>query len=394
MPASLRRARTTGGQRVTNVELFFDLVYVFAVTQLSHYLLAHLTLAGALQDGLLLVMVWALWAYTTWATNWLEPDRIPVRVLLMALMLGSLVMSAELPRAFAGGGLVVGVAYAAMQIGRSAFAAWALTGPLRRNYQRILSWCCVSGALAVAGGLAGHWAREALWLAAVLVDLAGGRVGFWTPGLGRTPTAEWDIEGGHFAERCQGFILIALGESLVVTGATLTRLLAGPLAAPHARVAPTVAAFAVAFVGILGLWWLYFDRSLPLDPPDHGRGHHRDRGRRRDRAVRPAAAGHRARGVADPGRDLPLHRRPRRVQGGGVRAAVLDPDGRAGRDGPARAGRSARHRAGPERLRGRGGDRRGGGRPARGPSRRPPRRVILVRSPSRARHAQGSVMTG
>jgi low temperature requirement protein LtrA len=261
MPASLRRARTTGGQRVTNVELFFDLVYVFAVTQLSHYLLAHLTLAGALQDGLLLVMVWALWAYTTWATNWLEPDRIPVRVLLMALMLGSLVMSAELPRAFAGGGLVVGVAYAAMQIGRSAFAAWALTGPLRRNYQRILSWCCVSGALAEAGGLAGHGAREALWLAAVLVDLAGSRVGFWTPGLGRTPTAEWDIEGGHFAERCQGFILIALGESLVVTGATLTRLLAGPLAAPHARVAPTVAAFAVAFVGILGLWWLYFDRS-------------------------------------------------------------------------------------------------------------------------------------
>ena len=93
------------------------------------------------------------------------------------------------------------------------------------------------------------------------VDLAGGLAGFWTPGLSRSSTQEWDIEGGHFAERCQAFILIALGESIVVIGATLARLLAGPLAGPHARAAPSIMAFVLAFVGSVGLWWIYFDRS-------------------------------------------------------------------------------------------------------------------------------------
>jgi low temperature requirement protein LtrA len=256
----LRRERS-GPARVTNVELFFDLVYVFAVTQLSHYLLGHLTLVGALQCGLLLVMVWLLWAYTTWVTNWLDPAQIPVRLLLLALMLVSLAMSAGLPEAFTDGGLLVGAAYAVMQVGRSAFAVWGLRGtPLGRNFQRILAWCCLSGGLALAGGLV-PGARAALWLAAVAVDLAGGVAGFYTPGLGRSQTQDWDIAGGHFAERCQGFILIALGESIVVTGATLARLLAGPLAAPHASAGPAVAAFVVAFVGSAGMWWLYFDRS-------------------------------------------------------------------------------------------------------------------------------------
>ena len=158
----LRRQRTDGPSRVTNVELFFDLVYVFAVTQLSHYLLAHQTVTGGLQAGLLLVMVWLLWAYTTWVTNWLDPEQTPVRLLLLGLMLVSLVMSAGLPEAFTDGGVLVGGAYAVMQIGRSVFAVWALRGgPQRRNYERILCWCCVSGALAVVGGLAGPDAREA-----------------------------------------------------------------------------------------------------------------------------------------------------------------------------------------------------------------------------------------
>ena len=279
------RERGEGRSPVTNIELFFDLVYVFAVTQLSHYLLDHLTVAGALQGAVLLAMVWQLWAYTTWVTNWLDPDRFPVRLLLLALMVISLVMSAALQSAFTDSGLLVGCSYAVMQIGRSIFALWALRGhPLAVNFQRILAWCCVSGALAVAGGLTtGELPRALLWLAAVGVDLLGGAVGFWTPGLGSTPTRAWSIEGGHFAERCQGFILIALGESIVVTGATLAGLLAGPLARPGAQHAPTIAAFGVAFVGSAALWWLYFDRSAAdaarliaasADPGRLGRSYH------------------------------------------------------------------------------------------------------------------------
>jgi low temperature requirement protein LtrA len=249
----LLRGRTGAG-RVTNVELFFDLVYVFAVTQLSHFLLGHTTIAGALQTALLLTMVWLLWVYTTWVTNWLDPERIAVRLLLLGLVLASLVMSAALPAAFGARGLAVGAAYAVMQIGRSIFTVLALRGqPLQRNFERILSWCLVSGALAVAGGLTGGNTRALLWVGAVGIDLLGGAAGFYTPGLGRSTTQDWTIEGGHFAERCQGFILIALGESIVVIGATL--------AAKTAITGAEIGAFLTAVIGSAGLWWLYFDRS-------------------------------------------------------------------------------------------------------------------------------------
>jgi low temperature requirement protein LtrA len=259
--AGLLRDRSRDS-RVTNIELFFDLVYVFAVTQLSHHMLGDPTLRGALQSALLWAMVWLAWAYTTWVTNWMDPDTSELRILLIALMLVSLAMSAALPRAFTGtallsAGLVVGCAYAVQQVGRSAFMVVAPRGPasrpLRRNYQRILAWCVLSGTLAVAGGLIHGWGRDLLWLLAVATDVTGGLLGFRTPWLGRSLTSDWTIEGGHFAERCQAFILIALGESIVITGATMSGM---------ARVsAATVAAFVVAFVGSVALWWLYFDRS-------------------------------------------------------------------------------------------------------------------------------------
>jgi low temperature requirement protein LtrA len=244
----------SGLQRVTNIELFFDLVYVFAVTQLSHYLIGHPTVAGALQTGLLLVMIWLVWAYTTWVTNWLDPERMAVRLLLVVLMLVSLAMSASLPRAFEDLGLWVGGCYAIQQIGRSVFMVIALRGhALQANFARILAWCVLSGALAVAGGFAHGSARGLLWLLAVGVDLVGGAVGFYTPGLGRSRTSDWTIEGGHLAERCQAFILIALGESIVLIGATL--------AGQKSPTAANVTGFVVAFAGSVALWWLYFDQS-------------------------------------------------------------------------------------------------------------------------------------
>jgi low temperature requirement protein LtrA len=130
----------------------------------------------------------------------------------------------------------------------------ALRGhPLEANFQRILAWCVVSSALALAGGLAHGNTRILLWLGSVCVDLLGGVVGFATPGLGRSRTSDWTIEGGHFAERCQAFILIALGESIVIIGATLTDV--------KPVTAASVASFVVAFAGSVALWWLYFDQS-------------------------------------------------------------------------------------------------------------------------------------
>src|SRR6267378_8321335 len=133
--------------RVTYAELFFDLVFVFAVTQISHTLLAHFTPLGAVQVTLLFLAVWWVWVYTTWVTNWLDPELTPVRILLFLLMLGGLVLSTSIPTAFETRGLWFASAYAAMQVGRTLF--WLLSIPpsrtaVRRNAIRILVWLCAS----------------------------------------------------------------------------------------------------------------------------------------------------------------------------------------------------------------------------------------------------------
>ncbi len=199
-------------------------------------------------------MVWLVRVCTTWVTNWLDPQRIPVRLMLVALMLGSLVWSAGLPQAFEGRGLWVGATYAAMQVGRSLFAVAGLAGErLHRNFARILAWCLLSGSLALLGGSADGAVRVGLWIAAVAVDLLGGAVGYYTPGLGRCTTTDWTISVSHMAERCQAFVLIALGESVVVIGGKLSDL--------DELTGMEVGAFLATFIGVVAFWWVYFDRS-------------------------------------------------------------------------------------------------------------------------------------
>src|SRR5438128_2808084 len=107
--------------RVTYAELFFDLVFVFAVTQISHTLLGRLTPLGLAQTTLLFLSIWWVWVYTAWITNWLNPELTPVRVLLFFLMLGGLVLSTSIPSAFESRGLWFAAAYAATQVGRTLF---------------------------------------------------------------------------------------------------------------------------------------------------------------------------------------------------------------------------------------------------------------------------------
>src|ERR1700731_2315341 len=132
--------------RVTYAELFFDLVFVYAVTQISHTLLGRFTPLGAIQVTLLFLAVWWVWVYTTWITNWLNPELTPVRILLFLLMLGGLVLSTSIPTAFEGRGLWFAIAYATMQVGRTLF--WLVSTPpqtlARLNAVRILVWLAMS----------------------------------------------------------------------------------------------------------------------------------------------------------------------------------------------------------------------------------------------------------
>ena len=253
--SGLLRERAAGSHgKVTNIELFFDLVFVYAVTQLSHTLLHDLSLIGAAHVLLLFLAVWWVWIFTGWVTNWLDPDRIAVRALMLALTFAGLLLSASVPEAFAERGLLFAGAYVTMQVGRSLFMVWALhragLASQRINFVRIMLWLSVAGACWLVGAWQDGTPRFLCWIAALGIEYLGPAAYFYVPGLGRSSTADWDIEGGHFAERCSLFVIIALGESLVVTGSSF---------AASSAIADTAPAFVAAFLGCVAMWWIYFD---------------------------------------------------------------------------------------------------------------------------------------
>ena len=132
--------------------------------------------------------VWGAWIYTIWATNWLDPERAPVRLVLTIVMLLSLVMSSAIPRAFGEYGLVFALAYVALQIGRTAHTAWA-KGEWARggstNMTRAMLYFVASAPLWIAGGL-DPGRRLVWWAAALAIEAAGPMLMFAVPGLGRS----------------------------------------------------------------------------------------------------------------------------------------------------------------------------------------------------------------
>ncbi|MBN9318814.1 MAG: low temperature requirement protein A [Caulobacterales bacterium] len=259
MSDRLLRARGGGHEagRVTYVELFFDLVFVFAITQLSHTLLHDSSPKGWLETGILLLGVWWQWIDTAWVTNWLNPERRPVRVALLALMLASLVISTSLPTAFTDRAVVFGLAYGLTHIARSAFMLWAghSNRPVRGTFIRLLIWHLIIAAAWAFGAFTDEHTRLWVWGGAILFESCGALAGFWLPFIGRAHSADWNVEGAHLAERCALFIIIALGESILSTGASAAGLASTPL---------NWTAFAVAFLGSVAMWWIYFSNVVEL----------------------------------------------------------------------------------------------------------------------------------
>jgi low temperature requirement protein LtrA len=250
----IRYTRTGEGERrATYFELFFDLVYVFGVTQLSHHLVVHLTWTGAAQTMFLLVVVYWAWNYTTWMANWFDPEVAAVRLVLAFVMLASLLMAVAIPEGFGDHAMLFAVSYCALQVVRNAFVvAVTPAGVFHRLFEQILAWSLLSVPLWVGGALADGGARWGWWLGALAMDLTGPLVRFWLPSLGRTPMGGWAIDPGHFAERFQLFVIIVLGESIVVTGATASEV---------GLTASVAVALGLAFVSSVALWWLYFGET-------------------------------------------------------------------------------------------------------------------------------------
>ena len=242
---------------VTPLELFFDLVYVFAIGQLSHHLLAHVDVRTGAETLIMALAVFYAWYMTAWGANWLDPDRLPVRALLVGLMFASLLMSVAIPDAFDGRAWLFVTGYLLLQIGRSAFLIVALRGrALSEHFVNVLVWELLAGVLWVAGAIVDADARLVLWGLAVVVTYGGAWAVHWLPGRGqRVGVGETEIAGGHLIERFRLFFLILLGETVLTAGTaftdepfTLERLLA----------------LALGFTATVALWWCYFQRAEPI----------------------------------------------------------------------------------------------------------------------------------
>lgn len=252
--ASLLRNHAGGPAAVSYLELFFDLVYVFAITQISHLIIGEMNWQGLAEAAVTFAAVWWAWIYTAWFANWADPERVPVRIALLLVMLASMLLAVALPHAFDGGGRLFAFSYVAIQVGRSLFLAWIMSraeGESGLNMLRVGLWFAASGLLWIGGALFAEGPdRLGWWFAALAIEYAGPFSLFYVPFLGRSTVREWTISGHHMAERAALFIIIALGEGIVVTGGTF---------ADHEITPDTTAAFLIAFAGSVMMWWVYFD---------------------------------------------------------------------------------------------------------------------------------------
>ncbi len=231
-------------RHATNLELFLDLVFVFAVTQIATMVSHDLTWAGALRGLLISWLVWWQWSQFTWAGSAIDLQQRPAtRLLVLCTIPATLTMATAIPAAFHESGSWFGVSYMAVQLlvlGMQ--GSTALASPDTRlsffNYASIAS---IAPLVVVAGGFTHHGARTVLWIVAAVINVVGGLRG--------ASSGEWVINPVHFAERHALFVIISLGEALVAIGAT-----AAGIGLTLKTAIGLVSATAVACV----LWWTYF----------------------------------------------------------------------------------------------------------------------------------------
>jgi low temperature requirement protein LtrA len=240
------------------LELFFDLVFVVALAQLSRGLIQDLGWTRAFQTLVLLLGLWLIWSTTAWITDLHDPRRPSIQLLVTATMLGTLVMVVALPEAFGHQGLVFAGTYVAINVGRHVFLAFVQRGhELQRRSIRVLFWFGASAVPWIVGGTVPVTARGALWALAVATDLTGGVLRYPTPGLGRSPKSEYPIGAEHLAERYRQLFIIALGELILVTALTLS-------GSGFAR--DRTVAFVVSFVSTALFWRIYIYQAGELLP--------------------------------------------------------------------------------------------------------------------------------
>ncbi|MEU7976475.1 low temperature requirement protein A [Micromonospora sp. NPDC049089] len=240
--------------RSSAVELFFDLVFIFTLGRLSATLVEEPSLLADAQAVIFLLAFWWIWYNTNLATDSLDCERPTVQILIICVMLGSLLMSINVPDAFGDQGFVFVSAYLGIHLGRTLVMALYLHGtPAWRRPVRGLVWYSMSATVWFAGAAAsGGEARVLLWAFALAIDYSAPLLGWPVPWLGRALANEWHLSGEHLNERYRQFIILALGETILATG-NFYRLSPRNLA--------DTTAFLLTFWTVVFLWWTYFYRT-------------------------------------------------------------------------------------------------------------------------------------
>lgn len=246
-------------RRVTLLELFFDLVFVVALALISRNLVHGLDWTSAGQAMILLAALWWTWAITTLITDIYDAERTEIKLLVTAVMFGTLLMTTAIPEAFEARGLAFAAAYVAIHLGRGLF----LMPTVRRHRQsqrraaRVFTWFAVSAVPWMVGAYVSGNARLVLWALALAIDYVGFRLAYPVPGLGVVPDTQRNVTAEHLSERYQQFFIIALGDAILTIG-TMFSL-------DHSE-AENLASFAIAFATTLLLWRIYVHKSGELLP--------------------------------------------------------------------------------------------------------------------------------
>jgi low temperature requirement protein LtrA len=226
--------------RVSTLELFFDLVFVFTITQLTAVLAHRPSGVGLVHVAAMLVLIWWMYGGYAWLTNVVAPDRLAYQFLLLGGMCAFLILSLAVPTAFGDGGVAFGLAYVVIVLIHAGLFTRSQVGESATAIFKVAPLNLVAGLLVTAAGAVGGAARGWLWALAVAVIVV--------PSL-RPPDPRFQIAPGHFVERHGLVVIVALGESVVAVGIGAS--------AHHL----TVGLIAVAVLGLglsACLWWAYF----------------------------------------------------------------------------------------------------------------------------------------
>jgi len=231
-----------GEERVTPLELFFDLVFVLALTQCTTLMSSEGSWEGLLKGLLVLAMLWWSWVGYAWLTSVVNPEEGLVRLVMFLAMAAFLVAALCVPTAFGGEALAFAAAYGIVRVAHILLFVLASRedAELRHSVRGLAVSTAIGVGLLVAAGFASGALQLGLWGAAVVLDVGGPLV---------IEPAGWRLVPGHFAERHGAIVIIALGESIVAIGV-----------GAHEHVDWGIAgAAALALVLAACLWWAYFD---------------------------------------------------------------------------------------------------------------------------------------